>query len=62
MKKETKAFKVHNDSGLRFWDQLCVFANDVLKKKVLNEAHNSWHSVHLDKTKMFQELKSFLVH
>ena len=58
MKGETEAFKVHEDDGLRFQDRLCVPANDELKEKILNEAHNSWRSVHPGATKMYQGIRS----
>ena len=57
VKGETEAFKVHDDGSFRFQDRLCVPANDKLKEKILNEAHNSWHSVHPGETKMYQDLK-----
>ena len=49
---------MHDHSGLRFQDRLCVSANAELKKKNLNEAHNSWNSLHHGETKMYQDLKS----
>ncbi|GMP59602.1 hypothetical protein CsSME_00022824 [Camellia sinensis var. sinensis] len=57
--KETKprpGFKFENNV-LKFQERLCVPNDSELKRRVLQEGHNSKFSIHLGNTKMYQDLK-----
>ncbi|KAA3487674.1 DNA/RNA polymerases superfamily protein [Gossypium australe] len=49
--------RVDSDDFLRFRDRICVPRNSKLIQLILNEAHNSRLSVHLESTKMYHDLK-----
>ena len=55
--KETE-FIVKEDGFLYYRDRVCVPNDDELKKSILKEAHNGSFSMHLDSTKMYQDLKT----
>jgi len=45
------------DGTIRFHNQVCVPAVEELKKKILDEGHNTPHSVHLRENKLYNDLK-----
>jgi len=50
-------FIIHEDSTIRFHNRVCVLAVEALKKKILDEGHNTQHSVHPGENKQYQDLK-----
>jgi len=50
-------FLIQEDSTIRFHNQLCVPAVEALKKKILDEGHNTLYSVHLGGNKLYKDLK-----
>jgi hypothetical protein len=42
---------------LWFKDMLVVSKKEALKKKILNETHTSWYSIHPGSTKMYHDLR-----
>jgi len=48
---------IHEDGTLRFHNWVCVPVVDELKKKILNEGHNTSHFVHLEGDKLCKDLK-----
>ena len=50
-------FLVKEDGSLYYKDQVCVPNDSELKKAILEEAHNGSFSMHLGRTKMYQDLK-----
>ena len=55
--KETE-FSVNEDESLYYRDQVCIPNEDELKKSILEEAHSGTFAMHLDSTKMYQDLKT----
>jgi hypothetical protein len=45
------------EGTLRFKERLVVPRRDVLKKKILDEAHTSRYSIHPGNTKMYHDLR-----
>ena len=43
--------------ALRFHNWVCVSVVEVLNKKILNEGHNTSHSVHRGGNKLYKDLK-----
>ena len=39
-------FVIHEDGTIKFHNQVCVPAVEEFKKKILDEGHNTPHSVH----------------
>jgi len=56
---KSPGFLVHEDGTLRFQNRLCVPNKEELKKRILEEAHNTRYSVHLGGTKMYWDLRQF---
>ena len=55
---KAEGFTIHEDGSLRFKGRWCVPDGcDSLKKRLLNEAHNSKYSVHPGGDKMYLDLK-----
>ncbi|GJS99993.1 putative reverse transcriptase domain-containing protein, partial [Tanacetum coccineum] len=52
-------FSVDDDSVVWFEDRLCVPNDQVLREKVMTEAHNSPFTIHPDSTKMYKDLKQY---
>ena len=50
-------FVAHKDGTLRFQNRLCVPNAMELRKKILEEAHNTRYSIHLGGTKMYRDLR-----
>ena len=50
-------FKVHSDGTLRFQGRLCISEDLDLRKKILEEAHNSRFFINPGSTKMYKDLK-----
>ena len=50
-------FSVKEDGSLYYKDQVCVTNDSELKKSILEEAHNGSFTMHLGRTKMYQDLK-----
>jgi len=48
---------IHEDWKLRLQNQVCVLAIEELKGKILDEGHNTPHSVHLGGNKLYKDLK-----
>ena len=56
-RKETE-FSVNEDGSLYYRDRVYVPNDDELKKSILEEAHSGSCAMHLDSTKMYQDLKT----
>ena len=50
-------FEIKGDGGLRYKGRWCVPKDDELKKRILEEAHNSPYSVHPGGDKLYKDLK-----
>ena len=50
-------FVIHEDGTIRLHNQVCVLAVEELKKKILDEGHNSQHLVHPVGNKFYKNLK-----
>ncbi|KAL9253722.1 Transposon Tf2-9 polyprotein-like protein [Drosera capensis] len=50
-------FIVHEDGSLRFQGRLCVPNNEELKRKILEEAHQTPYSAHPGGNKLYQDLR-----
>ena len=44
--REAPEFVIHEDVALRFHNRVCVLVVEGLKKKILDERHNTPYSVH----------------
>jgi len=55
----TKAsgFVIHKDGTIRFHNQVCVLVVRELKKRILDEGHNTPHSVHPGGNKLYKDPK-----
>ena len=53
-------FIVNEDGVLYYKDQVCVPDDNALRKAILEEAHSGSFAIHLDSTKMYQDLKMSL--
>jgi hypothetical protein len=56
---EPKVVCFHEDAEGTLWfkDRMVVPKKEVLKKKILDEAHTSRCSIHLGSTKMYHDLR-----
>jgi hypothetical protein len=45
------------EGTLWFKDRFVVLKKEALKKKILDEAHTYWYSIHLSSTKMYHDLR-----
>jgi hypothetical protein len=45
------------EGTLWFKERLVVPTREALKKKILDEAHTSWYSIHPESTKMYHDLR-----
>ncbi|XP_038896264.1 uncharacterized protein LOC120084541 [Benincasa hispida] len=52
-------FSISTKGGLLYQGRLCVPADNDMKNELLSEAHSSLFSIHLDSTKMYQDLKCY---
>jgi len=50
-------FVIHEDDTIRFHNWVRVPAVEALKKKILDEDHNTPHSVYPRGTKLYKDLK-----
>ncbi|XP_058775203.1 uncharacterized protein LOC131649459 [Vicia villosa] len=50
-------FKIDDSGVVRFCDKICISDVSTLKRSILEEGHQSGLSIHLDATKMYQDLK-----
>jgi hypothetical protein len=50
-------FREDAEGTLWFKDRLVVSRKEALKRKILDEAHTSRYSIHLDSTKMYHDLR-----
>ena len=50
-------FVIHEDDTIRFHNQVCVPVVEALKKKILDEGHNTPHSIHHRGNKLCKDLK-----
>ncbi|XP_070007076.1 uncharacterized protein [Nicotiana sylvestris] len=53
----SKEGSIGEDGVLRLQGHLCVPNVDGLRGKILEEAHNSWYSIHLGAMKMYRDLR-----
>jgi len=49
-------FVIHEDGTIRFHNWVCAPTVEALKKKILDEGHNTLHSVHPGGTKLYKNL------
>jgi hypothetical protein len=54
---EAQCFRQDADGVLWFKDRLVVLKDFELHRKIMDEAHCSWYSIHLGTNKMYQDLK-----
>ena len=54
---KTPGFMIHKDGTIRFHNRMCAPALEELKKKILDEGHNTAHSVHLGGDELYKDLK-----
>jgi hypothetical protein len=54
---EAQCFQQDADGVLWFKDRLVVLKDFELHRKIMDEAHYSWYSIHLGTNKMYQDLK-----
>ena len=57
---KTPGLVMHEDQKLRFHNRVCVLTVDVLKRKILNEGHNTPHSMRPGGNKLYYDLKQTL--
>ena len=50
-------FIIHEDGTIRFHNWACVPTVDALKKKILDEGHNTPHSIHPGGNKLYKNLR-----
>jgi len=50
-------FVIHEDGTIRFHNRVCVSMVEELKKKILDEGHNTPHSIHPGANKLYKDLK-----
>ena len=50
-------FMIYEDGTIRLHNRVCVPAVEALKRKILNEGHNTQHSVHPRANKLYKDLK-----
>ena len=55
--RKAPGFMIHEDGTLRFQNRVCVPAIEELKKKILDEGHNTPHSVDPGGNKLYKDLK-----
>ena len=58
-REKSLGFVVHDDRTLRFQNRLCVPKNMELRKKILEEAHNTQYSVHAGDIDMYKDLTKY---
>jgi len=44
--EKAPGFVIHENGTIRFYNQVCVPAIEALKKKILDEGHNTPYSIH----------------
>lgn len=51
-------FSVQEDGTIHYKNELCVLADETLKTKFMDEAHESKYSIHQGGAKMYKDLRS----
>jgi hypothetical protein len=54
---EAQCYRQDTDGVLWFKDHLVILKDFELRRKIMNEAHCSWYSIHPGTNKMYQDLK-----
>ena len=54
-------FVIHENSTIRFHNRVCDSAVEELKKKILDEGHNTPRSMHLGGNKLYKDVQQILV-
>ena len=54
---EVKGWSIHSNGGIYFFNKLCVPKEAQVKEEVMKEAHQSWFTIHLGETKMYNDLR-----
>jgi hypothetical protein len=54
---EAQCFRQDVDGVLWFKDRLMVLKHFEIRRKIMDEAHRSWYSIHPGTNKMYQDLK-----
>jgi hypothetical protein len=57
---ETQCFRQDADGVLWFKNHLVVLKDFELRRKIIDEAHCSWYSIHPGTNKMYQDLRKNL--
>ena len=52
--RKAPGFVIHEDSTIWFHNRVCVLTVEALKKKILDEGHNTPHSVHPGGNKLYK--------
>jgi len=55
--EKAPGFIIHEDGTIRFHNQVCVSAVEALKKKILDEGHNTPPPVYPGGNKIYKDLK-----
>jgi len=55
--RKAPSFMIYEDGTLRFQNWVCVLAIEELRKKILDEGHNTPHSVHPAGNRLYKDLK-----
>ena len=55
--RKVPGFVIHENGTIKFHNQVCVPAVAELKKKILDEGHNTSHSIHPSKNKLCKHIK-----
>jgi len=50
-------FVIHEDEMLMFQNRVCIPIREELKRKILDEGHNTPHSVHPSENKLCKDMK-----
>ena len=49
-------FVIYENGTIRFCNRVCVPAVEEFKKKILDEGHNTLHSINLGRNKLYKDL------
>jgi len=60
VKGKTPGFVIYEDGTLRFHNLVCVPKVDVFKRKLLDDGHNTPHSMHPGGNNLYKDLKQTL--
>ncbi|KAK6158643.1 hypothetical protein DH2020_005957 [Rehmannia glutinosa] len=59
LKGEGLEFSVHEDGIIRFRNRVCVPSDELIRSRILAEAHRSKYTIHPGGNKMYKDLKRY---